>query len=135
MQNDTIITVRYVSGTYLARVKGCKQTASCVYDAGLAAKALARKLGLDDEHLVKKVDGRDYLEFSAANPTHSHDIRPRSDGNHAVYIGMGEWIRPDIVRVPRELMAELRAFTLENDSGRAGVLRGMIDALLAEGEA
>lgn len=124
-----IITVRYANGTYLARVKGCKQTASCVYDAGLAAKSLARKLGLDEENLVKTLDGHDYLEFRTANPTHSHDIRPCRNGTHAVYIGMGDWIRPEIVRVPRELMAELRAFTLENDSGRAGVLRGMIDAL------
>lgn len=45
------ITVRYSQGTFLARAKGCKQTASCVYDAGLAAKALARKLGFDpDRH-------------------------------------------------------------------------------------
>lgn len=63
MHAETIITVRYANGTYLARAKGCKQTASCVYDAGLAAKALARKLGLDSEGLVKKIDGRDYLEF------------------------------------------------------------------------
>lgn len=39
---------------------------------------------------------------------------------------------PDTVTVPRELLEELRAFTLEYDSGRAGVLRGGIDALLRE---
>lgn len=65
MHAETIISVRYVSGTWLARAKGCKKTASCVYDAEKAAQALARKLGLDADHLVKKVDGRDYLEFSS----------------------------------------------------------------------
>lgn len=59
------ITVRYANGTYLARVKGCKKTASCVYDAGLAATSLARKLDLDPSSL-KMVKGElDYLEFSA----------------------------------------------------------------------
>lgn len=38
----------------------------------------------------------------------------------------------DPVMAPRELLEELRAFTLEYDSGRAGVLRGGIDALLRE---
>ena len=65
MHAETIITVRYTGGTYLARAKGCRQTASCVYDAALAAKSLARKLGLDTEQLVSKVAERDYLEFSA----------------------------------------------------------------------
>ncbi len=35
-----------------------------------------------------------------------------------------------VVMAPRDLLEELRAFTLEHDSGRAGVLRGGIDALL-----
>lgn len=64
MHAETIITVRYVSGTYLARVKGCKKSASCVYDAGLAATALARKLGLDPANLVMTKGERDCLEFS-----------------------------------------------------------------------
>lgn len=38
----------------------------------------------------------------------------------------------DPVMAPRKLLEELRAFTLEYDSGRAGVLRGGIDALLRE---
>lgn len=65
MSVETIITVRYVSGTYLARVKGCKQTASCVYDAGLAAKALARKLDLDAAGLELVKFESEYLEFKA----------------------------------------------------------------------
>ena len=36
------------------------------------------------------------------------------------------------VKAPRELLRELRAFTLEHDSGKAGVLRGKIDALLGK---
>lgn len=67
-QADTVmtITVRYTQGTYVARAKGHRKTASCVYDAGLAAKALAGKLGLDGERLVMIKGERDYLEFIAS---------------------------------------------------------------------
>lgn len=65
MHAEMIITVRYTGSTWQARVKGYKKTASCVYDAGLAAKALAQKLGLDADGLVKAVDGHDYQEFVA----------------------------------------------------------------------
>lgn len=41
------IRVRYSTGTYTARAKGHKQTASCTISARDAAEALARKLGLD----------------------------------------------------------------------------------------
>lgn len=41
------IVSRYASNTYVARVKGCKHTASCTEGARQAAVALARKLGLD----------------------------------------------------------------------------------------
>lgn len=58
------ITVRYTQGTYVARAKGHRKTASCVYDAGLAAKALAGKLGLDGERLVMTKGERDHLEFT-----------------------------------------------------------------------
>lgn len=61
----SIITVRYAQGTWLARVKGCKKTASCVYSAVEAAKALARKLELDAGSLKQLGGGGDYLEFSA----------------------------------------------------------------------
>ncbi|WP_349616203.1 hypothetical protein [Azotobacter salinestris] len=61
---QVIITVRYTQGTYVARAKGHRKTASCVYDAGLAAKALAGKLGLDCEQLVMTKEERDHLEFS-----------------------------------------------------------------------
>lgn len=44
--------------------------------------------------------------------------------------------QPDAVKVPRELLKELRDFTLLFDSGRAGVLRGQADSLLGkDGEA
>jgi hypothetical protein len=65
-QASTVISVRYTQGTYVARAKGHKPTASCVYDAGLAAKALVRKLGLDEGSLTKTVNGRDCLEFTAS---------------------------------------------------------------------
>lgn len=60
------ITVRYTGHTYVARVKGQKKTASCVYDAGLAAKGLALKLGLDPRSLVMTKGERDCLEFTAS---------------------------------------------------------------------
>lgn len=61
----SIITVRYANGTYVARVKGYKQTASCVYDATLAAKSLARKLGLDQHNLELIKFEADHLKFKA----------------------------------------------------------------------
>lgn len=47
MQEPIIITVRYSSGTYVARARGSRHTASCTHDIGLAARQLARKLDLD----------------------------------------------------------------------------------------
>ncbi|MCM2317979.1 MAG: hypothetical protein NDI93_01460 [Pseudomonas sp.] len=41
------ITVRYAQGTYVARAKGHKGTASCTHSTEIAAHALARKLGFD----------------------------------------------------------------------------------------
>lgn len=38
------------------------------------------------------------------------------------------------IPVERELLEALRAFTLEHDSGHAGVLRGHLDAAMAKGE-
>lgn len=58
------ITVRYTQGTYVARAKGHKPTASCVYDAGIAAQALARKIGIEPAQLVMTKGDRDWLEFS-----------------------------------------------------------------------
>lgn len=46
---STSITVRYTQGTYVARARGHKATASCVYCTDTAAKSLARKLGSDPE--------------------------------------------------------------------------------------
>lgn len=64
--NETVtITVRYTGLTYVARCRGHKPTASCVYDPALAAKALARKLGLDEESVAKTAGSGDYLEFTA----------------------------------------------------------------------
>lgn len=62
------ITVRYRQGTYVARAKGHKPTASCVYDATLAAYALARKLGYDETSVVMTLEELDYLEFTARQP-------------------------------------------------------------------
>ena len=59
------ITVRYTGHTYMARCRGHKPTASCVYDPALAAKALAGKLGLDEGSVVKTAGGGDYQEFTA----------------------------------------------------------------------
>lgn len=42
--------------------------------------------------------------------------------------------QPDAVKVPRDLLQALRDFTLLCDSGRAGVLRGKADAILAGGD-
>lgn len=42
-----IITVRYSSGTYVARARGSRHTASCTHDLVRAARQLARKLDLD----------------------------------------------------------------------------------------
>jgi hypothetical protein len=41
------ILARFTSATYVARIKGQKQTASCTISAREAAAALARKLSLD----------------------------------------------------------------------------------------
>lgn len=64
MHAETIITVRYTGGTWLARAKGCKKTASCVYDPAMAAKALAGKLGLVGS-LERVAIHADWSEFRA----------------------------------------------------------------------
>lgn len=51
-----IISVRFVTGTYVARAKGQKVTASCTVGAHQAAEALARKLGLAPDGLVEQPD-------------------------------------------------------------------------------
>lgn len=48
------IVSRYANNTYVARVKGCKHTASCTEGARQAAVALARKLGLDPAELKEQ---------------------------------------------------------------------------------
>lgn len=48
------IIARYASNTYVARAKGCKQTASCTEGARQAAVALTRKLGLDPSKLQEQ---------------------------------------------------------------------------------
>lgn len=65
MNELVTITVRYTGHTYVARCRGHKSTASCVYDPALAAKALAGKLGLDEGGMVKAAGRGDYLEFTA----------------------------------------------------------------------
>jgi len=58
------ITVRYTGLTYVARCRGHKPTASCVYDPALAAKALARKLGLDEGSVVRTAESGGCFEFT-----------------------------------------------------------------------
>lgn len=65
MHAETIITVRYTGGTWVARAKGFKKTASCVYDPALAAKALAGKMGLDVGSLERVATHADGAEFKA----------------------------------------------------------------------
>jgi len=59
------ITVRYAQGTYVARAKGHKPTASCTHSTEVAAKTLARKLGFDPEQhwggTSHRPDGSVYL--------------------------------------------------------------------------
>lgn len=59
------ITVRYSHGTYVARAKGHKGTASCTHSTEVAAYALARKLGFDpQQHWAStshRPDGSAYL--------------------------------------------------------------------------
>lgn len=59
------ITVRYSHGTYVARAKGHKGTASCTHSTEVAAYALARKLGFDpQQHWAStshRPDGSVYL--------------------------------------------------------------------------
>lgn len=68
--SSVTITVRYTGLTYVARCRGHKATASCVYDPALAATALARKLGLEAGSVVRVEGDSDNLEFTA-NPERS----------------------------------------------------------------
>ncbi len=54
MRTQVEILIRYSTGTYVARVKGHKQTASCTVSALEAAKVMARKLDLDPEFLQEQ---------------------------------------------------------------------------------
>lgn len=47
------IRVRYSTGTYTARIKGNKLTASCTINARQAAQALAIKMGIDPDQLLQ----------------------------------------------------------------------------------
>ncbi len=50
------IVARLTTGTYVARAKGHKVTASCAEGPRAAARAVARKLGLDPESLQEQTD-------------------------------------------------------------------------------
>lgn len=65
MAEQITIKVRFAQGTYLARAKGYKQTASCVESPAKAALALARKLDLDASSLVGCGGTGDYEEYQA----------------------------------------------------------------------
>lgn len=85
------------------------------------------------------------LVVEAAQRQFEHDVTPEKESER---IASGEQQRQEIMRlsaelqagllgkvpVGRELLNEMMAFTREHDSGRAGVLRGQIGALLAKGE-
>lgn len=60
-----IITVRYTSGTYVARASGSRHTASCTHDLVLAARQLARKLDLDVLGMKRGADRDGVATFEA----------------------------------------------------------------------
>ncbi|MNJ42921.1 hypothetical protein D3C77_379030 [compost metagenome] len=73
------INVRQSTGTYIAKAKGCKLSASCTAGPAQAAEALAHKLGLASD-LLQEVRGRD-LGYGCSRFEHpgckSADAPPR----------------------------------------------------------
>ncbi|MNZ33247.1 hypothetical protein D3C78_505900 [compost metagenome] len=59
------ITVRYSGGTYVARARGSRHTASCTHDLVLAARNLARKLDLDVLGMKRGPDREGVATFEA----------------------------------------------------------------------
>lgn len=74
-QAQIVITVRFSSGTYIARARGEKATASSTITAEAAARSLARKLGTD-------IDQSDLFAASrhSADPHVQFTVRQRNAG-------------------------------------------------------
>lgn len=68
-----VITVRFSSGTYTARARGEKATASSTITAEAAARSLARKLGTDIEQpdlfAASRHSADPHVQFKARKPT------------------------------------------------------------------
>lgn len=64
------VRVKLQGLTYLARVPGQKKTASCTYSADVAARALARKFGFDDQAMtmVSSEDSCNVYQFCREVP-------------------------------------------------------------------
>jgi hypothetical protein len=67
--NDLVITVRLTAGTYTARARGEKTTASSTITAEAAAKALATKLGIElpqlDLFAASRSSSDQYVQYTA----------------------------------------------------------------------
>ena len=87
--------------------------------------AVNEPVGYIDEYALK--------DLAAKRGTHRRIYWKSTGRDVALYTATPAAAQPDTVAVPRELLTELRKFTLEYDSGRAGILRGNIDALLRGG--
>ncbi|MHB0817699.1 hypothetical protein ACYCFK_05420 [Stutzerimonas stutzeri] len=59
-----IITVRFTTGTYVARAKGHNVTASCAESARRAAERVAEKLNHNPDLLEPEEDGNGACTFS-----------------------------------------------------------------------
>ncbi len=83
LSEDNIVAVeircRYTTGTYVATVKGQRQTASNTVSARQAAEGLARKLNLDPALLVERQ--RDLLTPNEL-ATFSHPGQQIEDGRN-----------------------------------------------------
>ncbi|UXA39114.1 hypothetical protein [Pseudomonas juntendi] len=67
--NDLVISVRLSAGTYTARARGEKATASSTISAGAAASALANKLGAQmaqpDLFATNRSSNEPHVKFTA----------------------------------------------------------------------
>ncbi|MEN1557470.1 hypothetical protein AAIH45_33255, partial [Pseudomonas aeruginosa] len=89
---DTLtISVRFSTGTYVARAKGHKQTASCTENAYRAAERLTEKLGMDPKtlELREHLDQRwifQTIELVPGEFTHFCHLCPDCGQTHLVPI-------------------------------------------------
>lgn len=68
-----IITVRMVTGAYLARAKGQNVTASSAESAQRAAENVAGKLGMNPELLILESSDQGVATYSVQDPTEEND--------------------------------------------------------------